>query len=80
MRVYTIHNTSNGKWDVQIVISEPADYEYTFDSEHGLKMMLDELYNYSPEVVAKTILDSVVDCVAVEVRLLNGPALRLERL
>ena len=79
MRVYSLHTITDGKWSVRLTIRESADFTHQYESRPDLRGLVDTHYNESPERLAKLILDTVMDCEAVEVNLLCGPGIYMER-
>jgi hypothetical protein len=79
MRVYSLHTITDGKWSVRLTIRESTDFKHQYESRPDLRALVDTHYNSSPEQLAKLILDTVMHCEAVEVNLLCGPGIYMER-
>jgi hypothetical protein len=79
MKIYSLHTITDGKWSVRITIRENDDFKHQYESRPDLRAIVDKHYNESPEELAKAILDNVMACEAVEVNLLCGPAIYMER-
>jgi len=79
MRVYSIHTITDGKWSVRLTIRENDDFKHQYESRPDLRALVDTHYNADPEQLAKVILDNVMACEAVEVNLLCGPGIYMER-
>jgi hypothetical protein len=79
MRVYSLHTITNGKWSVRLTIRESTEFKHQYESRPDLHALVDTHYNESPERLAKLILDTVMHCEAVEVNLLCGPGIYMER-
>lgn len=79
MRVYSLHTITDGKWSVRLTIRESTDFKHQYESRPDLRALVDTHYNESPERLAKLILDTVMHCEAVEVNLLCGPGIYMER-
>lgn len=79
MKLYTLHSISDGKWQIKLSIRRHPDYEYEFEPRPDIRVIVEKNYDTSPEVLAKTLLDSVLHCEAVEVQLLSGQGLYMER-
>jgi len=79
MKLYTLHSVSDGKWQIKLSIRRHPDYEYQFEPRPDIRVLVEQNYDSSPEVLAKMLLDSVLHCEAVEVLLLCGQGLYMER-
>lgn len=79
MRVYSLHTITDGKWSVRLTIRENNDFKHKYESRPDLRALVDTHYNAEPEQLAKVILDNVMACEAVEVNLLCGPGIYMER-
>ena len=79
MKVYSVHTVTDGKWSVRLSIRENNDFKYKYESRPDLRALVDTHYNSSPEELAKVILDNVLACESVEINLLCGPAICIER-
>jgi len=79
MRVYSLHVITDGKWSVRLTIRENNDFKHQYESRPDLRALVDKHYNEAPEQLAKVILDSVMACEAVEVNMLCGPGIYMER-
>jgi hypothetical protein len=79
MRVYSVHTITDGKWSVRLTIRENDDFKHQYESRPDLRAIVDTHYNADPEQLAKVILDNVMACEAVEVNLLCGPGIYMER-
>lgn len=79
MRVYSLHTITDGKWSVRLTIRENDDFKHRYESRPDLRALVDTHYNVEPEQLAKIILDNVMACEAVEVNLLCGPGIYMER-
>jgi hypothetical protein len=79
MRVYSVHTITDGKWSVRLTIRENDDFKHQYESRPDLRALVDTHYNADPEQLAKVILDNVMACEAVEVNLLCGPGIYMER-
>ena len=79
MKVYSLHTITDGKWSVRLTIRENSDFKHKYESRPDLRTLVDTHYNAEPEQLAKVILQSVMDCEAVEVNMLCGPGIYMER-
>jgi hypothetical protein len=79
MRIYSLHVITDGKWSVRLTIRENNDFKHQYESRPDLRALVDKHYNEAPEQLAKVILDSVMACEAVEVNMLCGPGIYMER-
>ena len=79
MRVYSVHVITDGKWSVRLNIRENDDFKHKYESRPDLRALVDQHYNETPERLAKAILDNVLACETVEVNLLCGPAICIQR-
>jgi hypothetical protein len=79
MKIYSLHIITDGKWSVRITIRENDDFKHQYESRPDLRVLVDTHYNVEPEQLAKVILDNVMACEAVEVNLLCGPGIYMER-
>jgi hypothetical protein len=79
MKLYTLHTVNDGKWQIKLSIRRNPDYEFEFEPRPDIRSMVESNYDQSPEVLAKILLDSVLHCEAVEVHLLCGQGLYMER-
>jgi hypothetical protein len=64
---------------VRLTIRENDDFKHQYESRPDLRALVDTHYNADPEQLAKVILDNVMACEAVEVNLLCGPGIYMER-
>ena len=60
-------------------IRENESFRYSFSSRPDVKHLIDEHYNSSAEELAKVLLEKVLDCKSVEVSLLCGPSIIIEK-
>ena len=79
MRIYSLHVITDGKWSVRLTIRENDDFKHKYESRPDLRALVDQHYNETPERLAKAILDNVLACETVEVNLLCGPAICIQR-
>lgn len=79
MKIYSLHTVTDGKWSVRLTIRENDDFKHRYESRPDLRGLVDQHYNSTPEELAKTILESVMACEAVEVSLMCGPGVYVER-
>jgi len=79
MKIYSLHTITDGKWQVTLTIRENDDYKYKYESRPDLREIIDRNYNCEPEALAKIVLETVMSCEAVQVNLLCGPGIYMER-
>ncbi len=79
MKMYSVHVINDGKWQVVIYIRESTEFKYKPESQPELRALIDANYEASPDEMARLVLNSVLDCEAVDINLLCGPCLRLEK-
>jgi hypothetical protein len=79
MKIYSLHTITDGKWSVRLTIRENNDFQHKYESRPDLRALVDTHYNEEPQQLAKVILDNVLACEAVEVNLLCGPGIYMER-
>jgi hypothetical protein len=79
MKVYSLHNITDGKWTIKLLIRENDDFKHSYESRPDLRAIVDAHYNSPPEQLAKTLLRSVMGCDSVEVNLFCGPGVYVER-
>lgn len=79
MKIYSLHNVTDGKWHVKLVIKESDDFKHRYEARPDIRSLVDSNYNVEPEVMAKTILENVMDCEAVEINLMCGPGIYMKR-
>lgn len=79
MKIYSIHTVTDGKWEVRLTIRENDDFQHRYESRPDLRALVDMHYNSEPQELAKVVLDNVLACEAVEVSLMCGPGVYIER-
>lgn len=79
MKLTTRHEIHDGKWRVQIWLKEDEPYTHIAGQKPELRAVVELFYNVTPEKMAQSILENVLDCVKVEAETFGGPAVIAER-
>lgn len=79
MKIYSLHTVNDGKWSIRLTIKESDDFKHKYESRPDLRALVDEYYDCSPEEIARILLETVLDCQQVEVNLMCGPGVIMER-
>ena len=79
MKIYSLHQITDGKWDVCLHIREKDDYVHTFVSRPDIRDIVNQNYECTAEELAKILLTTVLDCESVSVKLLCGPGVYMEK-
>lgn len=77
--IWTLHTINDGKWQVVLHIRESKDFAYQYEPRPDIRALVDANYHESPETMAKLLLDNVLHCDAVQINMLAGPSIRVER-
>jgi hypothetical protein len=79
MTIYSTHTVNDGRWQVVLHIKESDDFVYRYDSRPDIRALVDQNYNERPETIAKILLEQVLDCASVQVNMLCGPGVYMEK-
>lgn len=79
MKIYSLHTITDGKWQVRLTIRENDDFKHRYESRPDLRALVDTFYDSPPEELARIILENVLSCESVEVSLMCGPGVYMER-
>lgn len=79
MRIYSVHTVNDGKWQVVMHLREEDDFQHRFEPRPDLRNLIASNYELTPENMARLVMESVLHCDKVEVNMLSGPSLRIER-
>ena len=79
MNIYSLHVINDGKWSIRLTIKESSDFKHRYESRPDLRALVDTYYDCSPEELARLLLEQVMDCESVEVNMLCGPGVIMER-
>lgn len=78
-KIYTIHTVNDGRWQIVLHLRENDDFRYKYEHRPDLRALVDEYYNSEPTDMARKMLESVLHCDAVQVNLMCGPSVYMER-
>jgi hypothetical protein len=79
MKLLTRHEINDGKWRVQVWLKEDEPYTHIAGQRQELRAAVELFYNASPELMAKSLLENILDAVRVEAETFGGPAIIAER-
>ena len=79
MKIYSLHQVTDGKWKVCLHIRGKPNYVHSFISRPDIRDIINKNYDTSPEELAKILLTTVLDCESVSVKLLCGPGVYMEK-
>lgn len=79
MKIYSVHTVNDGKWQVVLHVKEAPDYAYFSEPRPDIRAIVENHYDEAPEALAKLLLDNVLDCEIVEINMLAGTSLRIEK-
>lgn len=79
MKVYSLHKIIDGKWEITLKVKESNDFEKALAARPDIKAIVDANYNLEIPEMAKMLLDNVMDCVSVEISMLWGPTVIMEK-
>lgn len=79
MKVYSLIRVIDGKWEVVLHIRRNEDWRFQYEPRPDLRAIIDDNYDIEPDEMAKLLLDSVLDCEAVEVQTLAGQGVVIKR-
>lgn len=78
-KIWSVHTINDGKWQVVLHIKEDQGYKYTYEPRPDIRAVIDANYTESPEVIARLLLDNVLHCEAVQVNMMCGPSVYMEK-
>ena len=79
MKLYSLHRIIDGKWEITIKVREKDDFDKAMAPRPDIKAIVDANYNLEQPEMAQLLLNSIFDCVSVEVSLLWGPSVLMEK-
>ena len=78
-KTWTLHTVNDGKWQVVLHIREDEGFKYQYEPRPDIRALVDQNYDSSPEILAAMLLANVLHCEAVQINLLSGPAVYMEK-
>lgn len=79
MKTWTLHTVNDGKWQIVLHIREDDDFKYKYEPRPDIRALVDMHYDSSPETIAKILLENVLHCEAVQINLMCGPSVYMEK-
>lgn len=79
MTAWTLYTVNDGKWQIVLHLREDEGFKYRYEPRPDIRNLVDEHYNAAPEELAKILLYSVLHCDAVQINMMCGPSLYVEK-
>lgn len=79
MKIYSVHTINDGRWQIVVHILEDSSFEHQSATRDDLRQLVDANYTLAAEEMARLLLEAVVNCEQVEINLLSGPSLRIQK-